>query len=324
MHRLILIGIGLILLMGSSSVTRLVDSSSIVSKPEIRSGLDGFCLDDHHDGNGLNAKVDIYTCNGTKSQYWTTNSDKIEHPDNRCLSVLNDGKQQGDGIVLNTCSNSDAQKWVIDLGGFENPVSGLCLSAPVDKNNTQLTLDTCNNLSEQSESWASDTWDDSNGSYPNCQTIVQKGQRVACYAEYQWQTWQEDPSLHKAMLNDYTDGNGYEEWCADFVSYIYREAGNPFENGERDGWDEYNANNIQYMGFTMHSASNYTPQPGDVAFFNYPGGHVEVVVKGGVDPTFIYGDSGTVDPATNDGDMNEDMLTSDGSTGQVTYYLSPN
>jgi hypothetical protein len=49
-----------------------------------------------------------------------------------------------------------------------------------------------------------------------------------------------------------------------------------------------------------------------------------VVVKGGVDPTFIYGDSGTVDPATNDGDMNEDMLTSDGSTGQVTYYLSPN
>jgi hypothetical protein len=146
---------------------------------------------------------------------------------------------------------------------------------------------------------------------------------VACYAERQWAAWQAGSSNHQALLTDYTDGNSYEEWCADFVSYVYREAGYPFTNGERDGWDEYDADNIQYMGLTMHAASNYTPQPGDIAYFDYPGGHVEIVVAGGPHPTFIYGDSNTIDPTINNGDMNEDSLTSDGAAGQVMYYLSP-
>jgi cell wall-associated NlpC family hydrolase len=126
------------------------------------------------------------------------------------------------------------------------------------------------------------------------------------------------------LLNDYTEGNINEEWCADFVSYIYREAGYPFTDGERNNWDQYTAGDVQYMGFTLHPAGSYMPEPGDVAYFDYPGGHVEIVVSGGKHPTFIYGDAGTIDPATHNGDMTENSFTNDGAAGQVVYYLSPN
>jgi hypothetical protein len=151
-----------------------------------------------------------------------------------------------------------------------------------------------------------------------------KGDQVACYAKRQWAAWQSGSAIHEALLTDYTQGNTNEEWCADFVSYVYKEAGFPFENGERNNWDEYNANNVQYMGFTLHPAGSYLPRPGDVAYFNYPGGHVEIVVSGGTHPTFVYGDAGTIDPATGNGDMTENSFTSDGTAGQVVYYLSPN
>jgi hypothetical protein len=223
---------------------------------------------------------------------------------------------------LNTCNGSPGETWNIDLSGYENPNSGLCLDAPSNKTNYQLAIDSCNNLSRIGESWTAASWSNNNSS-ASCVSGT-KGEQVACFAEKQWVAWQTGLSNHKILLTDYTDGNSYEEWCADFVSYVYKEAGYPFTAGERNGWDEYNANNIQYMGFTMHSAASYSPKPGDVAFFDYAGGHVEVVATGGKTPTFIYGDSNTADPATGNGEMNEDSLTSDGSAGQVIYYLSPN
>lgn len=325
MYKVITICVVLIVLLVGTDIYRGVAINSPTSTPEVRSAIAGYCLDDHHDGKGINVTVDLWTCNGTAAQNWITTANTIKRSDNYCLGVLNNGKSQGDKIVSNTCNKSPGQQWTVDLGGYQNPSSGLCLDTPSSKDGTQLILSSCNNLSELNESWAADIWTDSDGSFPNCNTISQEGPRVACYAEYQWQTWQSEPSLHGALLNDYSDGNAYEEWCADFISYVYMEAGYPFSTGERgtNGWDEYNANNLQYTGLVMHSAAGYTPKAGDVAFFDYPGGHVEIVYKGGKNPIFVYGDSGTVDPNTNNGDMNEDMLTSDGSTGQVTYYLSP-
>jgi cell wall-associated NlpC family hydrolase len=147
---------------------------------------------------------------------------------------------------------------------------------------------------------------------------------VACYAEKEWTTWQSGGISHDTLLNSYTNGSPDEEWCADFVSYVYKEAGYPFTQGSSNGWDENNANYIQYMGFAMHSASSgYVPKPGDIAFFNYNAGHVEIVVSGGSHPTFIYGDSATIDPTTGNGQMKANTILSD-SDGQIVYYLSPN
>ena len=124
-------------------------------------------------------------------------------------------------------------------------------------------------------------------------------------------------------MTGYTDGAPYEEWCADFVSYIYKEAGYPFTGGETNGWDENNANKIQFMGFVKHDPANYTPKPGDVGYFNYNGGHVEIVISGGAHPTFIYGNSATIDPTTGNGQMESNTIVQDGSLGHLVYYLSP-
>ena len=147
---------------------------------------------------------------------------------------------------------------------------------------------------------------------------------IACNAVKEFTAWQSSGSNHESLLTTYTDGTPSEEWCADFISYVYKEAGYPFTNGSADGWDENSAGNVQYMGFTMHQAGNgYVPETGDVAYFDYPGGHVEIVVSGGTTPTYVYGDSAEIDPTTGNGQMKSNTIQSD-NNGQVMYYLTPN
>lgn len=316
------LGFSAIVIFGVFNLYQTVHAVPLEASPEITSAIEGYCLDDLHNSSSLNTAVEIWKCNGSPAQHWTMSGDLIKH-DQQCLDVMNNGKNSGDQIVANSCDGSSGESWTINQGGFQNPNSSMCLTVPGNHPETQLTISSCNNLSNLNESWAAVHWGDTVPTNATCDSGTQ-GQRIACVAEQQWALWQAGNVNHNTLLNRYSDGNGYEEWCADFVSYVYKQAGYPFENGERNGWDEYDANNIQNMGFTQHSSLSYTPKPGDVAFFDYPGGHVEIVVVGGKDPTFIYGDSGTNDPQTNNGEMNEDMLTSDGSAGQVEFYLSPN
>jgi hypothetical protein len=289
--------------------------------PEVKSGVSGLCLDDYQGITTANAKVDAWGCNDTTAQDWTVTTTAIKHNDSYCLAVKDDGATVSNQVVLNTCNDVPGQVWLRDQGGYKNPNSGLCLEVPNAQSGASLTVDTCSNLSQPNEQWTPLTAQ--GGSYSDSCSSGSEGQRIACTAVKQWTTWQSGNPSHNTLLNEYSDGNGYEEWCADFVSYVYQEAGYPFTQGERNGWDEYDANNIQYQGFTYHDASGYSPQPGDIAYFDYSGGHVEIVISGGSAPTFIYGDSGTIDPSTGNGEMEANTITSDGSMGQVQYYLSP-
>jgi cell wall-associated NlpC family hydrolase len=281
----------------------------------IKSGISGYCLDDHTNSTAPGAVVDSWGCNDTSAQDWTVGVGLIKH-DNSCLSVKSNGTVVGDSIELKPCVQASGQVWLRDKTGFENPNSRLCLSLPNGQTGQQLVLASCSYLSQDYESWVT-------SQTPDCSTQASEGEKVACYAEQEWTRWQSGVPSHETLLTAYTGGAPYEEWCADFVSYVYKEAGYPFSNGNYDGWDENIAPDIQYMGFNIHDAGSYNPQPGDVAFFDYAGGHVEIVVSGGKSPTFIYGDSATIDPATGNGDMEANTITSMGSEGNVVYYMSP-
>jgi hypothetical protein len=224
---------------------------------------------------------------------------------------------------MSPCNGSDGQVWLRDQGGYQNPNSTLCLSASTKNPHQSLFIATCNNLYDSYETWSPVVSSNSSKILTyNCSGS--EGQLVACYAEKEWTTWNDKTISHEQLLSSYTDGAPYEEWCADFVSYVYREAGFAFTQGSADGWDENNANYIQYMGFTMHMAgSGYRPQPGDVGYFDYNGGHVEIVISGGSHPTFIYGDSATIDPSTGNGQMKTNTIIGN-EYGQIVYYLSPN
>jgi hypothetical protein len=293
-------------------------------QPQIRVDVGDNCLDDYHGQLKSGSIVDSWTCNGTQSQAWSFSGNLISLKNKYCLAVTTDNK-----TVIERCSvTAHNQSWSRDGVGLVNNGNHRCLSLPAGKTKVQLITASCSQLTSVNESWTPDYWSGkplAQMSSPACDQAT-IGARVACDAEKQWLAWQTEPTLHSVLLNYYTAGNPYEEWCADFVSYIYNEAGAPFKYGERgNGWDEYNANNIRYMGFTYHPANGtYLPQPGDVAFFDYAGGHVEIVAKGGPHPTFIYGDSGTIDPYTGNGNMAENQIVNDGSAGHLMYYLSPN
>lgn len=293
-------------------VLSIATAHGSATKNSIRSGFTGACLDAFHSETANGTPVDTAGCNGTAAQNWTTTAFAIYHQGtNTCVSADSKGS-----IILNTCSNNPGQVWLRDNQGYYNPNSGKCLSA--DKVGVQLQLGSCSNMTAAGVSWMPD----SAAKAPACRG--NKSELLACQAATQWSNWVAQGSNHTALLTNYTDGTPSEPWCADFISYIYKQAGYPFTSGSADGWDQDNANAVQNMGFTMHQADgSYQPKPGDVAFFSYPGGHVEMVVSGGSKPTFIYGDSAEIDPTTGNGQMKANTITQD-SSGQLEYYLSPN
>jgi len=150
------------------------------------------------------------------------------------------------------------------------------------------------------------------------------GQRVASEAERQLCIWNGGRDAygqsisHRTQLSWITDGNVGESWCADFVSYVYKNVGRPFGSsskyGTRNGWDWPSAVSLEHLpGFTYHTVSSgYKPKVGDIAEFNFPGGHVEIVVA--TNPlTFVYGN-------TSSGGMAKDNFTG----GDVLGYVTPN
>lgn len=81
-----------------------------------------------------------------------------------------------------------------------------------------------------------------------------------------------------------------QEWCADFVSWVYKQAGSPFTGGLDGGWripgaaavaDWFKANGTWtvYTGSLPPASSKDAPQPGDVVYYPDNGGHVNIVVS---------------------------------------------
>ncbi|MCL5113247.1 MAG: ricin-type beta-trefoil lectin domain protein [Patescibacteria group bacterium] len=288
-------------------------TSAIANFNEVKSGWSGYCLDDYHDKLIPGSSVDIWSCNKSEAQNFELTLTSIRH-DSLCLSA-----NSPSSIDLESCnSTSPNQVWLRDQSGYYNPNLRLCLSAQNSQSGQKLSLNNCSNLANPSDQWYS-SFD-----YTNYSCNGSQGQVVACNAIKQWMIWNDHPYNHESLLVGYTGGAPYEEWCADFVSYIFKISNYPFSNGNYDGWDENNANDIYSQGFVVHSAKgSYLPQPGDVGYFSYYGGHVEIVIVGGKEPTFIYGDSATIDPTTGNGQMEANTILSVKNLGQIKYYYSP-
>ena len=314
-HRFMSVGIAFIVIFSFFMTIRSVASHAVAIDLSIHSGVNGYCLDDHNNNAAQDAIVDSWGCNISEAQNWHVNPTSITHANGQCVSVYKNGTAAGESIVLDTCSLQPGQVWLRDNAGFYNPNSGLCLSLPSEGTNHPLILDSCTKIAQPFELW--------HVSAPSSCNDLSEGSSIACNAVKQWTIWQSGTPDHTTLLNTYTDGAPYEEWCADFVSYVFHEAGYPFRHGETDGWDENLANNVQYQGFTYHQAGTYIPKTGDVAYFDYQGGHVEIVVSGGNKPTYVYGNSATIDPSTGNGEMRANTISSDGVEGSVQYYLSP-
>jgi len=170
--------------------------------------------------------------------------------------------------------------------------------------------------------------------------LDQTRQNVVENALCQLATWEQQPgypwpcpsgvgecsnSYSETGYLKYSD-NMQEEWCADFVSWILKQSGQPFTGGDDGGWLIPLVSNIQALGeqkgsgFTWHSASSgYKPQPGDIAIHGPNHTNIFIASSGGT-VIYIGGDQGH---GPYPGGSIVSIEVSDTYWGDVTGYVSP-
>ena len=128
--------------------------------------------------------------------------------------------------------------------------------------------------------------------------LSQVRQSVVCIAQQELAIWTPPPAIPRLLFTKYTQGvvgtvAAPEEWCADFSSWVYNQAGYPLQS---PNWRVPGVASIQTIGeqnqnFHFHGVAGYTPQPGDLAI--HSGQHVNIVVGvNGNTVTLIGGDQG--------------------------------
>lgn len=99
--------------------------------------------------------------------------------------------------------------------------------------------------------------------------LSQVRQNVVCIAEQELALWNNGTMKPGTDFEKYSDGND-QLWCADFVSWVYNQAGYPFTGGDSGGWRFAGVIQIYEIGnlnqkFHYHPSGGYTPKPGDMA-----------------------------------------------------------
>ena len=105
------------------------------------------------------------------------------------------------------------------------------------------------------------------------------------------QEYAKHPVSYDRAVLAYTQGSK-EPWCADYVSWVFKQAGAPFTNPNSGGWripgvytlQEYFQANHRYK-----TAGAYTPKTGDVAIYNKGQGHTAIVMSTGHDMMTVIG-----------------------------------
>jgi hypothetical protein len=92
-------------------------------------GWGGKCADIAGANPANRTQVQLYTCNGTGAQQWTTGSGGTITGLGKCLSVVGGATANGSRIDIYDCNGSAAQRWTASNGELININSGKCLDA---------------------------------------------------------------------------------------------------------------------------------------------------------------------------------------------------
>jgi chitinase len=114
-------------------------------------GYGSKCVDIAAASSANGAKVQLFTCNGTNAQTWTTSGSTLQAM-GKCMDVSAAGTANGAKVQLYTCNGTGAQAWQHTASGqLVNPASGRCLDAtgPSSADGTQLQIWDCTGGSNQ-------------------------------------------------------------------------------------------------------------------------------------------------------------------------------
>jgi hypothetical protein len=130
----------------------------LVSTPPVHAAVTGFithpvdiCVDVSGGNSANGTPVQLWGCNGTEAQQWTTQSDGTIHALGKCLDVSGGNTAIGTRVQLWDCNGTGAQMWARSNLGLINPQSGRCLDATAGNTapGTPLQIWDCNGTAAQ-------------------------------------------------------------------------------------------------------------------------------------------------------------------------------
>lgn len=154
------------------------------------------------------------------------------------------------------------------------------------------------------------------------QNLSQVRQAVVCLAEQEYAKWQTHQLNPGSGYLTYSQNNQWD-WCADFVSWVYDQAGYPLHSDPN--WREDSVHNIHIIGeqnqnFHWHLSSGYIPKPGDLAIHNdgQSDFHINIVTgTQGNQLTLLGGNQGS-------NDFNQSSVTQYTSDlGDIIGFVTP-
>jgi hypothetical protein len=111
------------------------------------------CVDDFHSGTTSGNTIDLYGCNQTSAQSWTTEPGGTLEVLGGCMSLDDDGNTSGTKVVYSGCSGDPAQRWIERSdGSLYNWFSNACLddTNASTTNGNPLQIYSCNGEVQQS------------------------------------------------------------------------------------------------------------------------------------------------------------------------------
>jgi len=147
-------------------------------------------------------------------------------------------------------------------------------------------------------------------------------QKIVGIAQQELALWTSGTLKPGTDFHKYSQGRN-ENWCADFSSWVYKQAGVPLIPGNDGNVPGVDA--IRQIGVkngTYHDKNGYTPQPGDIVVRQNNGSHVNLVISvEGSKMHVIGGNQGGGDAGYQASKVSayDDQLDNSGITG----YVSP-
>ncbi|MCW1100217.1 lectin [Streptomyces sp. RS2] len=169
-----------------------VPAEAAVSATGRIAGIGGKCVDVAGAGTADGTAVQLYDCNGTAAQQWTTGSDGTLRALGKCLDVASGATTDGTRTQLWTCNGTAAQQWTVTAAGdIVNPQADKCLDATDNSsaNGTPLQIWTCTGAANQK--W---TAPGSSGEPP-----TEPGPGTMAVAPYLYNGWGNPPSPTTVM-----------------------------------------------------------------------------------------------------------------------------
>ncbi|MEW1859649.1 family 16 glycosylhydrolase [Streptomyces sp. NBC_00669] len=114
-------------------------------------GIGGKCVDVTGANNANGTPVELYDCNGTGAQQWTSTGGTLQAL-GKCLDVTAAGTADGTPVQLYDCNGTAAQQWVVNSAhDIVNPAANKCLDATGNSsaNGTRLQIWTCTGAANQ-------------------------------------------------------------------------------------------------------------------------------------------------------------------------------